>query len=242
MVLLPLIVAFQLYIMPHIRVLAPSLFGLQRLTNSIYVDPSMNRYEIWKTYKKIKSAETSIIEFFGNRHSSPMIIACKATSCYKRFGGQKNKPDTDNIIRLNASDIKDRYTVRFRLAKLELQKRLGSKQSYDQVPVWFREGLATYLSGDPRFGKLAWYQYIRNSPKARDIQNMDSLQDWQRARRQKIPVQILARQEFARWFDETGQAGLLKFIDELRTGHPFKKAFAEQMLITLKQPNTLTPN
>ncbi len=239
--LLPFFIAFHIYAMPHIRIKAPALFGLQRLTSSIYIDPSMNRYEIWKTYKKIKQAETSIIEFFGSKHTHPMIIACKTASCFSRFGGKiednnahSHTVNSDGIIRLNRSDISNRYATRFKLATLELQTRLGSPEKFSRLPVWFQEGLATYLAGDPRFGKLAWYQYIRSSPKAKDIQSLTTHKTWQKAQRQKIPVKILARQEFARWYDEAGQEGLLKFIEELRTGHPFKKAFAQQMLITLK--------
>ncbi len=239
--MLPLMVVFQLYIMPHIRILAPSFFGLQRITQSIYVEPSMTIGQKWKAYKRVSQAENALKEFFGDRLSSPTIIACQTVFCHKRFGGKDTKTSvpltdgSDSIIRIVNSDIDDRYNIRYKLAKRELFVRLEQNKNTAPIPIWFKEGLATYLSGNPRFGKVAWYQYLRQSPNAKDIQAIITAQNWKSANKASFPVKMLARQEFARWFDETGKSGLLKLIEELNVGRPFKKAFAKQMQITLKQ-------
>ena len=234
-------ILLQLYIMPHIRVLAPSFFGLQRITQMIYVEPSMTIAQKWTTYKKVAQAERSIIDFFGSKQSNPKIIACHTSFCYSRFGGKNTsstanatKKASDNIIRLVSNDINDRYLIRYKLAKQELFTRLGKHKNTAVIPIWFQEGLATYLSGNPRFGKVAWYQYLRESPALKDIQKIKTPQNWKTAMAKNVPAQILARQEFARWYDETGQSGLLKLIEELNVGRPFKKAFAKQMQVTLK--------
>lgn len=241
LILIPFMALFQIFIMPKIRVSNPSLFGLQGITHSIYVEPSMSNWQKWQTYTKIVHAEQTIKEFFGSNFARPKIIACITAFCHHRFGGKTNAPEpigfknyTSNIVRLTRQDIEDRYRIRYKLAKMELVTRFRTDINKSQIPVWFQEGLATYLSGNPRFGKLAWYDYLRHSPHVKDIQSLKTVQHWKQAEKKSLPVQLLARQEFARWFTEAGQTGFLKFIENVNIGQSFKKAFATQMQASLK--------
>jgi hypothetical protein len=130
-----------------VRVLAPGLEGVT-CEALVCVDDAVRRAEAVALYRDaFEFVQTSV----GAMQFEPRAIFCSTHACAEKFG----------LLRRNAYNvgtfavvIGDRgwkpYFVRHELIHHLQNERLGSLRTWLFKPVWFREGMAYSLSGDPR--------------------------------------------------------------------------------------------
>lgn len=249
---LPLLVvvgAFNIFawLVPQARLLLPNFFGMSPVMLGVYTNKDMPLREKWQVYRNVKRAKLTIAEFFNGSSTRTVIIACSTHACARTYGktdrpapkitdgSQKpagppasfvnTPPGNSRFIVLGPKEYRTPYALMYHLAGLEIAKRVGASASYNTLPVWFRYGLAAYASQDPRLGVLAWRGLIRKNNAQPDVTRLITPQDWEMALRKKIPVHILAREAFARWYSTAGKKGLGDLIVKVREGKPFSKTY-----------------
>jgi len=130
-----------------VRVLAPQLEGLE-CEGRVCVDDPARRAKATALYG---DAVASVQARFGAMETTPRAIFCSTRECAEKFGmGRRNAYN----VGLVALVIGDRgwypFFVRHELIHHVQNERLGSFRMWLFKPVWFREGMAYSLSGDPR--------------------------------------------------------------------------------------------
>jgi len=146
LVVLALPLAAWAFVKP-VRVLAPGLEGAV-CEELVCIDDPARRAEAVALYQDaFQFVQTSV----GAMQTEPRAIFCSTHACAENFG----------LLRRNAYNvgtfavvIGDRgwkpYFVRHELIHHLQSERLGSVRNSFFKPVWFREGMAYSLSGDPR--------------------------------------------------------------------------------------------
>jgi hypothetical protein len=130
-----------------VRVLAPELEGVS-CEQRICVDDPARRAEAVKLYQDaLRSVEASL----GALDARPLAVFCSTRPCAEKFGFKGQNAYNFGSY---AIVIGDRgwqpYFLRHELIHQVQNRRLGSLRMWLFKPVWFREGMAYSLSGDPR--------------------------------------------------------------------------------------------
>lgn len=130
-----------------LRVLAPGLEGVT-CEGLVCVDDETRRAQATTLYRgAVAFVQTRI----GAMETTPRAIFCSTRECAEKFGmGRRNAYN----VGTGALVIGDRgwypFFVRHELIHHLQNERLGSFRCWLFKPVWFREGMAYSLSGDPR--------------------------------------------------------------------------------------------
>jgi len=134
------------YVKP-VRVLAPELEGVT-CERKICVDDPARRAAAVKLYD---NALRDVEAQFGPLERHPLAVFCSTHACAERFGFKGQNAYNFGSY---AIVIGDRgwypFFVRHELIHQVQNQRLGSMRMWFFKPVWFREGMAYSLSGDPR--------------------------------------------------------------------------------------------
>jgi len=130
-----------------VRVLAPQLEGLE-CVGQVCVDDPARRAQATALYRDaVNFVQTRI----GAMETTPRAIFCSTRACSEKFGLGRRSAYTVGLV---AMVIGDRgwypFYVRHELIHHLQNERLGSVRNSFFKPVWFREGMAYSLSGDPR--------------------------------------------------------------------------------------------
>jgi hypothetical protein len=132
------------------RAICPQCFGLTDIGNDIFTDDPLRATELRQL---VASADRTIEGFFGDTLvSRPRYIFCTTAQCLATFGGgQTGLTYNRFLIRIAPQGIAS-YIVTHERLHAEIGARAGLRSLVtDAIPVWFDEGLATYLAGDTRF-------------------------------------------------------------------------------------------
>jgi len=130
-----------------VRVLAPELEGLT-CELRICVDDPARRAEAQTLYlDALRFVEASL----GQLETRPLAVFCSTRACAEKFGFKGQNAYNFGSY---AIVIGDRgwhpYFLRHELIHQMQNQRLGSLRMWLFKPLWFREGMAYSLSGDPR--------------------------------------------------------------------------------------------
>jgi hypothetical protein len=130
-----------------VRVIAPQLEGLT-CEGRVCVDDEARRAEATAMYRDaVAFVQTRI----GAMETTPRAVFCSTRACSEKFGLGRRSAFTVGLV---AMVIGDRgwypFYVRHELIHHLQNERLGSLKNSFFEPVWFREGMAYSLSGDPR--------------------------------------------------------------------------------------------
>lgn len=235
------------WLVPQSRLLFPNLFGMRHIMPSVYVDEHMSLRQQFRFQANYLRAYNNIKILFGNVGKKIIVVACSTSKCAKNFNAvhitqnNENKHFTNlpdnrgNFVIIHPDDLRNPYALMYQLAQKTLMQRVGSNPSHRALPVWFKKGLASYASQDPRLGILAWRTLIRKKPRQPDITRIETPQHWKLAKyKYHYPVHILARDAFARWYESAGQHGLAKLIDNIVEGKPFSRLYPVAALSSKK--------
>jgi hypothetical protein len=131
-----------------VRVLAPTLAGVQCPTDGICLDDLARLEEA----TELKDEAVAFVQGkFGPMNKVPRIVFCSTQPCAKAFGftseGAYNVGTSGAVISPRGWKP---YFVRHELIHHIQNEHLGILHAWLLTPAWFREGMAYSLSEDPR--------------------------------------------------------------------------------------------
>lgn len=146
------------------RALCPQCFGLTDIGDDVFTDdPALAA----RLHQLVATADLEIASFFGDPpRSHPRYVFCTTPACLAAFGGGSTGVTYGwQLIRVAPHGLRSAIVTHEKL-HAEFAVRTGWRMLWhDPVPVWFNEGLATYLAGDKRFDQtysaddIAWIKH-----------------------------------------------------------------------------------
>jgi hypothetical protein len=146
------------------HMICPSCYDLEKIGPNVYVEATFTDRQRGRMLRDLKRARQRVAAFFGAIKSNPRIVVCRSRACANIFGSQGAKGVAYGwfAILLSPSRIFD-VIAAHELVHIELHWRMGlSGWARGTVPVWFDEGLATVISGDPRYRRDADVKAVRD--------------------------------------------------------------------------------
>ncbi len=137
-------------------VACPTCTGFRAAGDRVFVDRRMSPAQTEQAIEIINAARRRVRDFYGKTISDPEILICGDQACYGRFGGGSR-----GIALLDwALFLSPRGTsvtiASHEMSHIELHRRVGLLKTYRRdVPQWFDEGVAVFVSDDERYLKPA---------------------------------------------------------------------------------------
>lgn len=130
-----------------VRVIAPELEGLTCELRICVDDPARRAEAVTLYLDALRSVEASL----GPLETRPLAVFCSTRACAQKFGfkGENAYNFGSYAIVIGDRGWKPHF-LRHELIHQVQNQRLGSLRMWLFKPVWFREGMAYSLSGDPR--------------------------------------------------------------------------------------------
>lgn len=198
----------------------------------VFVDKTMPSTRQQHFLNNLQIARQKIQRFFGAVTANPTVYACITPSCYHLFGGVKAKAKTygDSQVLLTAEGL-DHITLTHELAHIELHKRIGDKQAWHKIPMWFDEGLAVLIAEDPYYHPAQWQQMIAYNAKMnalntlstrRELNKLVTERQWISAVQQGQRPYGTAHKAVQNWYSTHGHQALEALILHMKQGKDFK--------------------
>ena len=130
------------------RVLAPQLVaGVSCTTETICIDDTTRYGEAERLYN-------DALRFVGSSVASiekrPRVVFCSTETCFQSFGFTKSAANTVGVVGIIISPRAwNQYYLRHEMIHHVQAERLGVYKQW-RSPNWFKEGMAYFLSEDPR--------------------------------------------------------------------------------------------
>ncbi len=210
----------------------PSCYGLQKVTETLYVDQHATAKEISDLKAEVALANQRVATFFPERLRTPKVFACVTDACDQRLGGQQDTNGShalggafgDSFIHISSGGH-NATIVAHELTHIEFQARLGSLvMARGAVPVWFGEGLAVIVARDMRhLGLSGPGRLVCNDPRSDALPITRSA--WSReADLQERPIYAMAACRVLEWMPTQGQgAAIERLATTLRKGGAFPR-------------------
>ena len=99
---------------------------------------------------------------------------------------------------------------------------LAHRARRSRCPAWFDEGLATFVSGEPNCSRP-------EPPAVDDLRTLATGDAWHAqtaVAKRRHATYCQANREVAGWLTEDGRARFTAFLDALKVGTPFDRAYA----------------
>lgn len=209
--------------------------------DKIYVSEDTPAGKEWLLTKQLDSARQRVKDLWGDIKAVPVIIYCHSDFYHKKFGsrhGGANQWVTPFgsyiVIGPNNMDVN---TISHELCHAELFKRTGFFNIVYEIPAWFDEGIASFMSHNISGGVREdyyksfehWYSMsLRTGIKEIKLEDIDSRKEFMSMSERNGNIGYYAAgMETARWYDKTGRQGLLMLIERLNNGENFHDAYRE---------------
>jgi hypothetical protein len=212
--------------------------AMSPLCDDVYVEsgtPPEKRAELRMAYT---SAVKRVTGFYGGLHvERPRVVFCASDTCRVWFAGPTRRSwnlapgrhapgaryvsDGRYTVVMVHVDALSENALAHELSHLELQRRVAG----GDVPIWFNEGVATYLGGEP----------VCTGVEARGIHDLRALsanEAWiaytDRPGRLQ-PTYCQARDEVSAWIARYGKRPLLGLIDAVRRRERFDPLYGPML-------------
>ena len=202
------------------KALAPDWFGFVEISKDIYVDKSMPSSQRMDFLKTAQAAQARVSQFFGGLDGHPKILACSTETCFvaNDFGATpKGQAYGSSALILSPRGL-NIVIISHELTHIELHTRVGALRAWRAIPSWFDEGLAVYVSQDPRYTEEAWLKATDDGKNAPDINTLT----WGKG--SWLLNYGTARHTVGKWYAHAGHAGLKQLIARVRNGTDFDTA------------------
>lgn len=143
------------------RVLAPQLVaGISCTTKTICIDDATRYGEAERLYN---DAVYFVASSVSSIEKSPRVIFCSTEDCFQSFGCNKSSARTVGAFGIVISPRGwNQYYLRHEMIHHLQTERLGVYRQW-RSPDWFKEGMAYFLSEDPRRNLAEPFQQYRDS-------------------------------------------------------------------------------
>jgi hypothetical protein len=204
----------------------PQCFGFDKVAEGLYVQSDVPAIIASHSGGNLLAADAAVKAFFGERQAGVTFLVCGSDACYRRFTGTQGTSLSMTFFhgliivspRGNSPAI---FT--HELAHAELEQRLGIVLTPD-VPAWFEEGLATFVSNDARYigppgkGDRCLADPAANLPASRF--------DWPDLAGSNHRLYASAACRVSRWLEaHGGQSAIITLIQKMKNGAAFAEAY-----------------
>lgn len=209
------------------RFLFPGAIGLTEIAAGVFTDQPATAHQ---QLAMISVARGKVGDFFGTIHTTPRVILCSTAECAHKFGESGNVAKSLGwsalFIPKKAFDdpVIGQVLMTHEMIHSELLYRWGTTALWDKrIPNWFNEGLASYISGDPRISLSASSEdkaWIRQSVTFWDWNSFVNKRDWSAAYGAAASLVSDINRKL-------GRAGMRQLIDRSLNGEHFDDVLHE---------------
>ena len=199
----------------------PACFGFRSIAPNIYLQRDGAASLDAAVLANVRQAKEKVAVFFGGETAIPMLLICTTESRYRALEGRQGGPKAitwagRTILASPRGNNVVILTHELAHAEWEGRLKLGARSA---APAWFNEGLAAYLSDDPRYiGPTQSRNRCLTSP---DGLLPASEEDWNRA---ELYPKAACRVNL--WLaSHGGRQAVLKLSGDLNRGMPFDRAY-----------------
>lgn len=231
------------------------------LAAQVFAEPSLNEADNRELLIAHGTAVANVRRFFGEpRNGPPLTLFCRTAACKMTFGAPPDVAVSADLgfardgVQTKAGFLSTPMVVVtgpvFNTSRILTHELVHAEMkawvSYDALPTWFNEGMATWVAGEPD---------CRSNPPVSDfdVRQLDTKEKWQshiRGTHSALRTYCQARDEVSLWagrFPDAAGAGLaLKaLLRSVAAGQSFESAFALELSPTesnypaFKGPTTL---
>ena len=209
---------------------------MQKIAPNVYVNIDMNKTEQQKLVKLIPEAKKYVTAVWGKIKSKPTIYACSTKECVKSLGIGARAYQFNNHLVLSPKAI-TKELIAHEWSHAELYKRVGGFFNWRKIPSWFDEGLAVFVSHEPRHDKIAWKRIIDNNISYPSLDELITLKQWNQATHKYnknikmsdiVVTYATAGHEVENWYKKVGAKGLKELINEVKNGTSFEIAYQKR--------------
>ncbi|MDQ7059158.1 MAG: hypothetical protein Q9N62_12390 [Ghiorsea sp.] len=144
------------------KIMLPNSFiGMEEVVNGLYVDHEMSVSQRQELSTSIKAGKEKVKNIWGNVESKPDVYACSTETCFQSFGGSTNKANAVWGRMLLSPRALDPEMIAHEWSHNELYQRLDSFFAWRNIPQWFDDGIAVYVSGYEVHGDSEWAKIKR---------------------------------------------------------------------------------
>jgi hypothetical protein len=127
----------------------PRCFGLEPLESQVWIENTATQAQRSLAEQALHEARRRVEVFLGPLHATPVTIVCVSEDCYRRIsraGETRGISYFDLVLVLSPRGI-NAFIPAHEITHIEFHRLVG----FRDVPAWFDEGLAVYVSDDPRY-------------------------------------------------------------------------------------------
>ena len=221
------------------KLVAPEMFGMVKISNSVYVEDIMPEKKRLELLKNHEIARKNIELMYGDVLSKPDVIACSTEQCYQRFGGTTSRAKNygGSTFLLSPRGVTHEI-ISHEWSHNELHIRIDSFWIMLNLPQWFDEGIAVVVSKEPTHSEEVWHEIQKTGIPVPELKELVSLDNWQSSVGKygdykpnnlnpeglKV-VYTTAGNEVRQWLDSVGQKGLLDLIKLVKSGEDFTNTY-----------------
>ncbi|MDD9969096.1 MAG: hypothetical protein OXR73_22840 [Myxococcales bacterium] len=200
-----------------LRAYAPTAFGMHAHAPGLFVETHMDAAAADRIRRARAEAEQRLHHIFPSLKSTPTVLACATPECFRRFGGRGRGVNVGHRLVLSRRGL-NATILAHEWCHVETNVRAGF---FNALPAWFKEGLATVASGDPRFSQAVFRARVANGWHPPPLAEMVSLDDFLAADQ----GYLAAAHEVRHWLAAVGLSGLNDLLRNVHDGAPFESRY-----------------
>ncbi len=213
--------------------------GLDEVASDIRVDAAADQAQRTLAMRLRDASRARLTAVVGEVISQPVFVFCFSDGCFQRFGGGSPRAKSFGDLRILIGPVAmTQAFVAHEWWHAELYRRAGYG-AVRKVPRWFDEGVAVWISDDPRYGEVMYQRLLAQGvtpPALKELETMDDFiaavgryGDHLWATKPADAVTVVyptAAHEVRRWMTIVGLAGLRQLVAGLARGEAFETLYS----------------
>ena len=229
-ILIPIAAAAHYAIFPQTsRCMLIGLSGFEKY-DGIYFAPQTDVPTQKTVIEYVHEGKTRIESLFSNRKGTPVIIYCRTTDEFEKYGANASSPAVTQLsifgefVVINGTQI-DKDVFAHEMCHSELQSQIGWYKRSTKIPTWFDEGLAMQVDYRSYYGEDSLIAAINNGMKMADVTKMKTLSEFNQGNDDEVWLHYAAAKHVVgQWYTKEK---LTKFIKDMNDGDGFEKAYGQ---------------
>jgi len=223
----------------YARAFFPESAGMVPVDGVLFVEDGTSPADADALRRTVAAAKERVAAVYGAATTAPPILACATEGCFARFGGGRQRAISlgGRVLVLSPRGLTVPILAH-EWSHAELAARLRGPFGWvsADVPVWFDEGLAVLVSGEPSHGAGAWAALESRQAPRPALADLRTERQWgaairrfgddARAEGEPVVTYATAGHTVEQWFAAAGTPGLWALIARLKEGAAFDGAFS----------------